>query len=109
MSAGCRRVLLLLPLLALEACQWPGEPRSRSPEALPPPAFTDAPAVCTAARARFGLGLRASLPLLEEMRLRAGARRVRTVLPADAPLPYDAARLIVDLEAGGRVVAARCG
>ena len=110
MSAGRRRAWrVLLPLIALAGCQFRGEPHARSPDALPPPAFTDAPAHCLAARARFGLGLRASLPLLEEVRLRAGASRVRAVLSTDEPLPYDAARLLVDLEAGARVVGARCG
>ncbi|OUL99761.1 hypothetical protein A8M77_24880 [Variovorax sp. JS1663] len=91
------------------ACQFRGEPRPLSSDAPSPPAFVDAPARCTAARIRFGLGQRASLPLLEEMRLRAGARRARIALPTDAPLPYDAARLMVDIEPNGRVVGARCG
>lgn len=105
----CRALLpLLLPLVAL-GCQFRGEPRPLSSGALPPPAFIDAPTRCTAARARFALGRRISAPLLEEMRMRTGARRARAVLPTDADAPYDAARLIVDIESNGRVVAVRCG
>ena len=103
-------LIFLMPLFGLAACQFRGEPPSRaSPDVLPPPVFTPAPGRCTAARARFGLGQRVSRPLLEEMRLRAGARAAHAVLPTDAPLPHDAARLMVDVESSGRIVAARCG
>ena len=103
------RALLLLPLLALGACQFRGEHRPLSSEAPPPPTFIDPPAHCTAARARFGLGRRITPPLLEELRMHSGARRARAVLPTDASQPHDAARLLVDIEPDGRVVAVRCG
>lgn len=103
------RALFLLSLVLLGGCQFRGEPRPLSSEAQPPPAFVDAPAHCTAARARFGLGRRITAPLLEEMRMRTGARRARLVLATDPDTPFDAARLIVDIEPNGRVVGIRCG
>lgn len=102
------RSLLLLPLVVLVGCQFRSEPRPLSSEALPPPAFIDAPARCTAARARFGLGRRINMPLLEEMRLRTGARVAQAVLATDAQTPFDAARLIVEIEENGRVMGVRC-
>jgi hypothetical protein len=102
------RPLLLLSLVLLGGCQFRGEPRALSSEALPPPAFVDAPARCTAARARFALGRRITAALLEEMRIRTGARQARLVLPTDPDIPFDAARLIVDIEPNGRVVGMRC-
>jgi hypothetical protein len=102
------RPLLVLLLVLLGGCQFRGEPRPLSSEAPPPPAFVDAPARCTAARARFGLGRRIIAPLLEEMRMRTGARRARLVLATDPEIPFDAARLIVDIEPNGRVVGVRC-
>ena len=63
---------------------------------------------CTAARARYALGRRITAALLEEMRMRTGARQARLVLPTDPDIPFDAARLIVDIEPNGRVVGVRC-
>ena len=103
------RALLLLSLVLLSGCQFRGESRPLSSEALPPPAFVDAPARCTAARARFALGRRITAALLEEMRIRTGARQARLVLPTDPHIPFDAARLIIDIEPNGRVVGMRCG
>ena len=102
------RALLLLSLVLLSGCQFRREPRPLSSEALPPPTFVDAPARCTAARARFALGRRITAALLEEMRMRTGARQARLVLPTDPDIPFDAARLIVDIEPNGRVVGVRC-
>ncbi|VTU36877.1 hypothetical protein H6CHR_04817 [Variovorax sp. PBL-H6] len=104
-----RALLLLVLVLMLEGCQFRGEPRPLSSEVPPPPAFVDAPARCVAARAGFGLGHRITAALLEEMRMRTGARRVRLVLATDPDTPFDAARLIVDIEPNGRVVGTRCG
>lgn len=41
--------------------------------------------------------------------MRTGARQARLVLAADPGIPFDAARLIVDIEPNGRVVGTRCG
>ncbi|PNG53215.1 hypothetical protein WDL1CHR_02122 [Variovorax sp. WDL1] len=41
--------------------------------------------------------------------MRTGARRARLVLATDPDTPFDAARLIVDIEPNGRVVGIRCG
>ena len=103
------RALLLISFVLLSGCQSPREPRPLSSEAPPPPPFVDAPAHCTAARARFGLGKRITAPLLEELRMRTGARRARIVFATDPETPFDAARLIVDIEPNGRIVGTRCG
>lgn len=103
------RALLLLFLALLGGCQFHGGSRPLSSEVPPPPAFVDAPAHCTAARARLGLGRRITAPLLDEMRMRAGARQARLVLATDPDIPFDAERLIVDIEPNGRVVGMRCG
>ena len=101
--------MILLAVGALAGCQMRGDVRPLSSEAPPPPAFVDAPPRCTAARSRFALGRIITKPLLEELRMRTGARTARTALPQDPPLPYHSARLIVDIEPTGRVVATRCG
>jgi len=104
---ACRAVLLLT-FVMLAGCQIHREPRPLSSEAPPPPTFVDAPSRCTAARARFGLGRRITAPLLEEMRMRSGARRAHAVLVTEPETPFDANRLIVDIESNGRIVGVRC-
>ncbi|MDM0055385.1 hypothetical protein [Variovorax fucosicus] len=100
--------LLLFPLAA--GCQMRGEVRPLSSEIPPPPAFVAAPEACLAARSRFALGQRISLPLLEELRQRTGARRARAQRIDDPQknAESDAARLTVDVEPSGRIVGARC-
>lgn len=96
--------------LLLAGCQSPPKDRPLTSEVPEPPAFAAPPESCRAASARFGLGLRASQPLMEEMRQRAGARLVRVVLATDAADPaQDMTRLNVQVEPAGRVVGAFCG
>jgi hypothetical protein len=104
--------LVLAPVLAmmLAACQSPPKDRPLTSEVPEPPSFSSPPESCRAADARFGLGLRATPQLFEEMRQRAGARLVRTVLATDAADPaQDLSRLNVQVEPSARVVGAYCG
>jgi hypothetical protein len=104
--------LVLAPVLAmmLTACQSPPKDRPLTSEVPEPPSFSSPPESCRAADARFGLGLRATPQLFEEMRQRAGARLVRTVLATDAADPaQDLSRLNVQVEPSARVVGAYCG
>lgn len=104
----CCTSVMLGCLLMVAGCQS-DRPRPMSPNLPPPPEFVAAPGTCTSSRIHFALRQRITLPLLEEMRMRAGAFMARAVLPDDAPLPYRSDRLLVDIEPSGRVVAARCG
>ncbi|VTU40542.1 hypothetical protein H4CHR_05263 [Variovorax sp. PBS-H4] len=103
------RTLLLLWFVLLSGCQFRGESRPLSAEVPPPPTLVDAPAHCIAARARFGLGRLITAALLDEMRMRTGAHRARLVVETDPDTPFDASRLLVDIEPKGRVVGMRCG
>jgi len=102
---------LALALAAvLAGCQSPPADRPLTSEVPEPPGFAPPPETCQAAAVRFGLGLRVSPPLLEEMRQRAGARMARTVLSTETADPaQDTMRLNVQVEPTGRVVGAYCG
>lgn len=96
--------------LLLAGCQAPPKDRPLTSEVPEPPSFAAPPEACRAAAARFGLGLRATPQLLEEMRQRAGATLARVVLAADTDYPApDITRLSVQIESTGRVVGAFCG
>ena len=105
------RCLALATLVfALAGCQSPPADRPLTSDVPEPPGFAPPPETCQAAAARFGLGLRVSPLLVEEMRQRAGARMARTVPPAESPDPaQDATRLNIQVESGGRVAGAYCG
>jgi hypothetical protein len=91
-------------------CQSPPTDRPLTSEVPEPPSFSTPPENCRAADVRFGLGLRATPQLLDEMRQRAGARVGRTVLATDGADPaQDMTRLNVQVEPSGRVVGAYCG
>ncbi|MDI3382454.1 hypothetical protein ACFPPF_16915 [Xenophilus aerolatus] len=90
-------------------CQMRGDVRPLASNAPPPPVLKPPPEVCRSSAARFALSYRASAPLLEEMRLRSGARSVRSALATDPAMAVDPQRLIVDIEPSGRIVGLRCG
>ena len=105
-----RHWLSLAALLLLAAgCQAPPKDRPLTSEVPEPPAFAPPPESCLAEGVRFALGLRATQPLLEEMRQRSGARFALTVLSTDPPDPVlDPTRLNVRIEPSGRIVGASC-
>jgi hypothetical protein len=98
--------------LFIAGCQSQPEFRPLTSEAPPPPTFVTVPAeeACQPAQARYALGRSLDPLLLEEMRTRTGSTSARTS-PAGTPLPTpaDPARLNVDVDPQGLVVAARCG
>ena len=103
------RMCLLLLASGLGACalQLPASPGSSA--AMPPPPMI-APAQCNEDAAQFGVGKIADANLAEEVRVRAGATRIRMVRPGQmVTMEYDTARLTLDLDASGRVLRARCG
>ena len=102
--------LSALALLLLSGCESPPKDRPLTSEVPEPPSFTAPPETCQAAAVRFGLGLRATQQLLEEMRQRGGARLARTVLATETADPaQDTTRLNVQVEPTGRIVDAYCG
>lgn len=96
--------------LALAACQSPPTDRPLTSEVPEPPGFAAPPESCQAAAVRFGVGLRASPQLMDEMRQRAAARVTRSVPAAEVAGPVqDTTRLNVQVDPSGRVVGAYCG
>jgi len=82
---------------------------AQQPSIVTPPPMTG-PGQCREAAAQFALGQVAGAKLLEEVRVRAGAQRVRMVRPGQmVTMEYDAGRLTLELDAGDRIVRARCG
>lgn len=76
---------------------------------MPTPPVT-APGQCSESAARFAIGRLADAALAEEARVKANAQRVRMVRPGQmVTMEYDAGRLTLELDAAGRIVAARCG
>jgi hypothetical protein len=110
MKNGRDWICLSALALLLAGCQAPPKDRPLTSEVPEPPGFAPPPESCQAAAVRFGLGLRATQPLLEEMRQRAGARTARTVPANEIAGPaQDATRLNVQVDPSGRIVGAYCG
>ena len=104
-----RRLLLpaLLPIL-LAACQAPSGPRPLGPDVPPPPQVVDA-FRCNAGESRFALGQVVTPALLDEARDRTGARSAVTVKAGETPSPADPLRLLIQVDAQGKMDGARCG
>ena len=99
--------LLLLTVALASSCQSDREPGPLTANVAKPP---DLASTCAVERARFGLGQTISTPLLEEMRIRAGAGVARTLPVGDPQLKIlgDPTRLTVEVDKAGRVVGAQC-
>src|SRR5690349_5189286 len=99
--------LLLLTVALASGCQSDRVPSPLTGNVPKPP---DLASACTAESLRFGQGRTISTPLLEEMRIRTGARIARTLPVGDPQLgaPTDPTRLTVEVDKAGRVVAAQC-
>ena len=98
-----------LVLLLLAACQSPNAPRPLGPDVPPPPQFVEVAHQCNAADSRFALGQVVTPALLEEARDRTGARSALTVKSGEAPGPADPLRLLIQVDAQGKMNGARCG
>lgn len=85
--------------------------------AIPPPAPIDVrPNIplhggrCDAGPAQSAIGQISTARNVEAARVAAGARMARTIRPGQmVTKEYDAERLNLDVDASGRIVAARCG
>jgi hypothetical protein len=111
-ARGAMAAALCAASLFIAGCQAQPEFRPLTSEAPPPPSFVTVPAeeACQATQARYALGRPLTAPLLEEMRTRTGSKSARSAAAGTPlPAPADPARLNVDLDPQGLVVAARCG
>ena len=101
--------LLVLAGVLATGCQTRGDVRPFSSEVPLPPTFASVTEQCNGADARFALGQVMTQPLLEEARNRTGARQAITAKAGETPAPADPLRLIVEVDAQGKMVGARCG
>lgn|GEM_PF-1793833 len=104
-------LLALAALAALAGCQTRGTDRPLSSEVPPPPRFAEPPPelACNASLVRDALDQPINQGLLEDMRKRSQAASARTTGVGDPPPPNEAQRLLVEVNAQGRVTGARCG
>lgn len=107
--ARCKPLALALSAVVLAACQAPNEPRPLGPDVPPPPQFVELVHKCTATESRFALGQKITPPVLEEARDRTGARSAVTAKTGEMPTPADPLRLILEVDAEGKMIGARCG
>jgi len=103
------RWLLLPVVVLLGACQSPNAPRPLGPDVPPPPQFVDVTYKCNAVDSRFALGQQVTPALLNEARDRTGARSAVAVKAGEAPSPADPMRLLIQVDAEGKMNGARCG
>ena len=97
--------LLAAMLLSLTACitQPPAPPS-------PPAPATPGLGSCDASKAQFLVGYESGLAIQDQARTRSGAATIRTLKPGQAvTLEYNADRLNLSLDAGGRIVRVTCG
>ena len=98
-----------LMLLLIAACQAPSGPRPLGPDVPPPPQLVEAGHRCNAGDSRFALGQAVTPTLLDEARDRTGARSAITVKEGESPAPADPLRLLIQVDAQGKMNGARCG
>lgn len=96
-------------VLAMAACQSPNAPRPLGPDVPPPPQFVELVHRCTANDSRFALGQQVTPEVLEEARNRTGAKSAVAVKAGEIPSPADPLRLVLEVDATGKMVGARCG
>ncbi|WP_431098009.1 I78 family peptidase inhibitor [Polaromonas aquatica] len=89
-------------LLLVSACSNTPNPA----EQMPPPSATP----CNAAPAQFIVGRQADAPLVNDARVRAGARTVRVLKPGQVvTMEFNAERLSLSVDDAGRVTRVNCG
>lgn len=64
---------------------------------------------CEPQGAQWAVGKSGTARVVEEARVRAGARMARVVYPGQAGQGFDAQRLSLDVDGSGKITAARCG
>lgn len=109
------RAMVLGALLALAGCSSVGLQGTGEPAAPPQPrvlgASTAPPGgTCSEQGAQWAVGRSSTAQVVEQARVRAGARMARVLRPGQAvTLEFDGERLNLQVDAAGKVVAARCG
>ncbi|ROZ76708.1 I78 family peptidase inhibitor [Ramlibacter sp. WS9] len=99
---------LCLPLALFTTLSACAQQPPQVPAAPRPPVI--APNECNDAAAQFAVGKIADAKLAEEARVRASALRVRMVRPGQmVTMEFDASRLTIEVDAGGKVASVRCG
>ena len=90
-------------LLLVSACT--GSP-TRPGEPAPAPSGT----LCNAAPAQFAVGRQADAPLVNDARVRAGAKTIRVLKPGQiVTMEFNAERLSLSVDDAGRVTRVSCG
>ncbi|AVO50105.1 proteinase inhibitor I78 [Melaminivora suipulveris] len=106
--------LTLAALLALAGCSsigLPGGGSGEPPQPRPIGAST-APVggTCDTQGAQWAVGRAGTAKVVEDARVRAGARMARVLRPGQAVTQeFDADRLSLQLDSAGKITAARCG
>ncbi|MBS0468505.1 MAG: proteinase inhibitor I78 [Proteobacteria bacterium] len=93
-------------LVLLTGCAQPG------PASAPRPTGASTAPVggtCNAQAAQWALGKSGTARVVEEARVRAGARMARVVYAGQPAQALDAERLSLEVDGSGKIVAARCG
>lgn len=96
---------VLTPLVLLAGCSGYGPQGAATPAPWTPKGGT-----CDAAPAQSAVGQNASASVVEQARNRSGALMARILRPGQmVTKEYDAQRLNLEVDASGRIIAARCG
>lgn len=64
---------------------------------------------CNAQAAQWAVGKSGTARVVEEARVRAGARMARVVYAGQPAQAFDAERLSLELDGSGKIISARCG
>jgi len=103
-------------LVALAGCssvRLPGSPEPAAPAAPPPPIGASTAPVggtCNAQAAQSAVGKSGTARVVEDARVRAGARMARVLRPGQAVTQeFYAERLNLQVDGSGKVTAVRCG
>jgi len=106
----CSLSFVLVAMSSLLAgCKAPQGARPLGPDVPPPPQFVELVHKCTATESRFALGQKITPAVLDEARDRTGSRTAIAVKSGEIPSPADPLRLILEVDAEGKMVGARCG
>lgn len=105
--AAARFACVALSLAVLGGCSGVSRaPAASSPGAPAPPPV----AQCNAQAAQFAVGQNNTASVMESARARSGAQMARVLRPGQVTTrEFNAQRLNLEVDASGRIIAARCG
>ena len=87
-------------------------PQSSAPQTPPPIGASTAPVgdICNTQAAQWAVGQMPTAKVTEDARVRSGSRMARVLRPGQmVTKELDRQRLNLELDAGGKIIAARCG